>query len=305
MKNNYRIEQISPYIREVGVQMQDSWRTLKRRIYDHQFLYCFRGSCYLTLGEEHFKIKKGDLIIIYPDTPHTLWFEDFDNSELYWFHCDFFYFEDRLWIYDFYNDIKKYATLFKPELQYREHIRENPIFEDDYVLPQLTSFTDTSEIEYIFKKFYKEYLSKDFLWHINSKIYFFEILKHIFQNKESKTKPISTQKFVTQKIKQHIKINYYKKFKMEDIYHVTGLNADYASKLFKKETGIKLSEYINKYRMDKAKKLLLEADLTIEDISEMVGFSSKNYFCSITKKLEGKSPLKLRAHLIELTEDVE
>ena len=92
--------------------------------------------------------------------------------------------------------------------------------------------------------------------------------------------------------------NYYRKLSVAEICAETGLNTEYASKLFKQETGQRLVEYVNCYRIKKAKSLLLESDLSVADIAEMVGFSSENYFCSVTKKLEGKTPEALRDYLM-------
>ena len=67
---NHSTEEIVPYIREVGLQKRDSWKNLYRRIYDHQFLYCFCGIIHIQIEERNYEVKQGDLVIIKPNVPH-------------------------------------------------------------------------------------------------------------------------------------------------------------------------------------------------------------------------------------------
>lgn len=53
-------------------------------------------------------------------------------------------------------------------------------------------------------------------------------------------------------------------------------------------------EYIKSKRIERSKELLLNSSLSIEEISEQVGFSSGAYFSHIFKDLTGTSPLKFR-----------
>ena len=53
-------------------------------------------------------------------------------------------------------------------------------------------------------------------------------------------------------------------------------------------------EYIKARRIEKSKDLLINSDLSIESISEQVGFSSGAYFSHVFKALTGSSPLSYR-----------
>ena len=55
-----------------------------------------------------------------------------------------------------------------------------------------------------------------------------------------------------------------------------------------------LSEYINTKRVDKAAHLLLNTDLSAEEISQKVGYTSTSYFSKTFKKNKGMSPLKFK-----------
>ena len=81
---------------------------------------------------------------------------------------------------------------------------------------------------------------------------------------------------------------------IKDISDHVFLSTSYICTLFKNETGQTLNQYITKYRMDKAKKLLADPRNKISDISSKVGYSDGNYFGKTFKKIVGLSPTEYR-----------
>ncbi|MFZ2539725.1 MAG: AraC family transcriptional regulator [Oscillospiraceae bacterium] len=300
MEKEYKFHELCPYIREVGLQRRDSWKNMPRKIYDHQFLYCFTGTANITIDGKYYKIRSGDLVTIPPNKPHIFWVDDIMSGELYWCHFDFFYRPDCEWLFDFYNNMEKYVTLFESELQFKEHLREVPVFEGGYSLPEFISIKNSDAIEYLFRMMYKAFMRGDRYWQLSAKISFIEIFELILMQTNNDKTDMSNKLYIVDQIKTYIDKNYYKKLTVNEICENTWLNPEYASKIFKKETGVKLVEFLNKFRIEKAKKLMLDSDLSIADIADMVGFSNENYFCTVTKKLEGQTPAKLRLSLLNL-----
>ncbi|MNI22806.1 HTH-type transcriptional regulator YesS [compost metagenome] len=70
------------------------------------------------------------------------------------------------------------------------------------------------------------------------------------------------------------------------------MNADYLGKLFKKETGEKFSNYVMKYRINKAMELIkLNGDVKIFELAEQLGFGDNpQYFSQVFKKYVGYTP---------------
>lgn len=58
-----------------------------------------------------------------------------------------------------------------------------------------------------------------------------------------------------------------------------------------------VSEYINTRRVEKSIELLMRTDLSIEEISQKVGFASASYYSKIFKKEKGISPLNYKKRL--------
>lgn len=74
---------------------------------------------------------------------------------------------------------------------------------------------------------------------------------------------------------------------MADYFHVSSSTM---AKMVKKRTGMNFSEYLNSLRLEAAENLLRETELTIHEISLMVGYSSQHYFSRIFKKYKEISP---------------
>ncbi|GAB6929667.1 response regulator transcription factor [Paenibacillus sp. JCM 10914] len=77
-------------------------------------------------------------------------------------------------------------------------------------------------------------------------------------------------------------------------YHIHPV---YLGHLFHKETGESFTEYVNKYRIDKAKELLRTTSMKVQDIAKNVGYWETGYFYKQFKKFVGLSPRDFRGML--------
>lgn len=93
---------------------------------------------------------------------------------------------------------------------------------------------------------------------------------------------------------QFIRQNYASSLSLETVARHVGLSPVYFSAIFKKETGIGFSDYLNQCRIDQAKKLLEETGLKVHAVSEAVGFSGPRYFSRVFKNLVGVRPSEYR-----------
>lgn len=73
-----------------------------------------------------------------------------------------------------------------------------------------------------------------------------------------------------------------------------GVNASYLSSLFKKETGMTLTEYVNARRVDYAIFLLNSTSMQIQTIAQHCGLTDVNYFTRTFRRLTGKTPTQYR-----------
>lgn len=75
------------------------------------------------------------------------------------------------------------------------------------------------------------------------------------------------------------------------------VNASYLSTLFKKETGMTLTDYVNKKRMENAVFLLNSTNMQIQNIAQYCGIPDVNYFTKIFKKYIWKTPKEYRGEI--------
>ena len=68
----------------------------------------------------------------------------------------------------------------------------------------------------------------------------------------------------------------------------------YLSTLFRKETGVKFSEYLTDIRMKNAKRLLEHPEFTVAQIAEQVGYKDVRYFSEVFQKYYQVSPAQYR-----------
>lgn len=94
---------------------------------------------------------------------------------------------------------------------------------------------------------------------------------------------------------QYITENYGKKITLEEVSSLANFSPAYFSTMFKKETGMKMLDYLTLCRINAAKKLLKQSDDSISSISMQVGFSEQKYFSKKFSKIVGVSPSKFRS----------
>ena len=73
-----------------------------------------------------------------------------------------------------------------------------------------------------------------------------------------------------------------------------GVNEDYLSRVFKRELGITPWEYLNRYRVFRAKELLEATSDSVGKVARKVGFSDAAYFSRVFRQVVGISPSKFR-----------
>ena len=66
------------------------------------------------------------------------------------------------------------------------------------------------------------------------------------------------------------------------------------SKMIKESLSVNFSDYIASLRIQRAKELLRDDRLSIQEIAEIVGYNDYFYFTKVFKRVEGISPSKYR-----------
>lgn len=105
---------------------------------------------------------------------------------------------------------------------------------------------------------------------------------------------LDSSETVVERIKRYIALHIDQELSRQYIADYIGLSPDYIVKLFKKETGCSISDYILKERINLAKELLSMTDTTISNVALAVGFSNFSYFSTLFKKEVSMTPQEYR-----------
>lgn len=115
------------------------------------------------------------------------------------------------------------------------------------------------------------------------------VCRTIEEDRKQEVNPISQQ--VIDYVTQHYNNE---NLNISMIGETFGLTPSYLSKQFKTQTGEALLDFINKTRLEAAKKLLTEQQLPVAEIARRVGYADINTFNRIFKKFEGITPGKYK-----------
>ncbi len=86
--------------------------------------------------------------------------------------------------------------------------------------------------------------------------------------------------------------NLHRRIYISDLAEYTSLNPSYLSKLFKKETGETVTEYIQIKKIETAKNMLKYSSYRPSQIASILAFPNQSYFVEVFRKKVGMTPKK-------------
>ncbi len=125
-----------------------------------------------------------------------------------------------------------------------------------------------------------------------------EVLVILFRNyliEDPHSNEISNKLKLIKKVVKYIKRHYDEELTVEKISAHCGYSRFYVSKTFKEITGYTVIWYINAARIEKAKSLLKNGDLSMSEVALQCGFVNQSYFGKVFKRLENISPHEYKA----------
>ncbi len=102
---------------------------------------------------------------------------------------------------------------------------------------------------------------------------------------------------IVRKAKKYLGEHYARQLGLQTVADELKVSAGYLSKCFKAQEGKSFTEYLTELRLEKAKELMKESDMSITGISYAVGFQDPGYFGKCFKKNERISPSEYAAML--------
>jgi YesN/AraC family two-component response regulator len=145
---------------------------------------------------------------------------------------------------------------------------------------------------------YDEYVSKDVCYKlpIRANIYLMmtALLRYYCGSKNELDRMIYHNVMRLRPVITYIAEHYKEKIYIETLSDMITVSPDYFTKMFKDSIGRTPIDYINGLRINRAMQMLATTDISVNDISDGLGFSNSNYFHKIFKQYMDTSPAAYR-----------
>lgn len=99
---------------------------------------------------------------------------------------------------------------------------------------------------------------------------------------------------IIQKLKYFLDRNFHKEITLKNASDIVCLSPKYVSRIFIDTVGIGFNQYKLRLRMEKARDLLVNSDLTVNEIAFRIGYRNTESFIRIFKKTENTTPGEFR-----------
>lgn len=114
------------------------------------------------------------------------------------------------------------------------------------------------------------------------------------KNKVSLAEPSSIKNFYIKEAISYITNNFHKHITVKEIANHCNLNRSYLTRLFKNEFDMTLSNFLHEIKLKKASELLLNQELTVEEVADLIGYANQFSFSTAFKNYYGFSPSEWR-----------
>lgn len=98
--------------------------------------------------------------------------------------------------------------------------------------------------------------------------------------------------------RHYVRDNLGDRITLEEVAQHAGLSQHHFSRLFRQSTGLTLTDYINRSRIEAARQLLLKADARVSEVAFEVGYQSLSQFNRSFLRITGRSPLDYRKQVL-------
>ena len=232
--------------------------------YEPEFIvlqYVTAGKGYLELGGKTYEVVKGDMFFL-PEGQTCKYYGDLNDP------------------YDY------YWVSFQGK--YAEHLLKKCDITQDNPVMRVNNKRVEKQFELMFKDMRQHKLPAILM--VLSHLYaLFSILIKISSANRS-----FSGHYLIEEAMSYMDHHYYEPITIKDMCR--NLNCDFSHfiKIFKKYQGISPKEYLGSLRLTRAKLLLKENGLTVEQVSSAIGFNDYSVFYKWFKKETGRSPKKYR-----------
>lgn len=119
-------------------------------------------------------------------------------------------------------------------------------------------------------------------------------LEYLFRHTMQCISKYEQSQSVVGKVKEYIAGHLSEKITRTSMAKLVFMNSDYLARMFKKETGLSLGEYLQTQRIEEAGRQLRQTDIPVSVISQNVGYDNFSYFSYLFHERTGMTPVEYR-----------
>ncbi|WP_311081710.1 AraC family transcriptional regulator [Paenibacillus polymyxa] len=274
------------YIPRFFAYYYKQWHDYTMSYHDHhstEIMYMISGFCRVDVQtgentEESITLRKGEFIMLDAGVPHRLVVEG-----------------------------EQPCRMLNVEFGFKEGVRVGPsirqIATEEQEVTTLMSrpfpylvLSDPEEVYYALKSLVLELDQRKEQPGAMAEMLFMQVLVRIARLREEaeRSNTQQTDMYIKRCI-EFLHLNYDRDIVVKDMAAAVNLHPGYLHRIFKKHTGLTLTAYLTMLRMDKARMLLQQTDIPIQEIADYVGVASRQYFHMLFKKHTGQTPVEYRS----------
>ncbi|MCR6109692.1 AraC family transcriptional regulator [Bacillus sp. A301a_S52] len=265
----------------------EGWSHMKRHLDICVMIIAIHHDLYIQQNDTHYHVKPGDVLFLLPHRLHVGYKVSDPGTSYYWFHFNFSSAVSILSDQDIQQEItsirsnphtsplKNNGTIMLPVHSRPKYIERIRILSKQLLDVSKANYYNHYAVDYLATSLLIE-LSEQTITHVNTSL-----------EKSSPEKKLDT-------ILEWIRIQALNHISVTMIAQEFNYNKDYLTRLFKKETGMTIQEYITMLRLSKAKELLARTNESVKMIAFTIGLKDEKYFMRFFKKFEKMTPSEYR-----------
>ena len=242
-----------------------------------ELIYVTKGTIALGIDDVPYKLSEGEIAFISGGLIHYVLASPGSERLVYQFDLPYFLAGKQQ------ADLQKVLSDLQP------------------VSPQWKSETEAS-VRHLLEGMNQEIEQRSLGYHVALKAQLFQLLTLLIRDIPKRTRSSEKMNKLATKdvleklddIFSYVEANYQEVLTLQDIAAVSGYSSFYFTKFFKKNTGKTFLSFLNDYRIDKAKWLLINSDLPVSEIITQTGFESDKTFYRLFKRSMKMAPLEYR-----------
>ena len=245
--------------------------------HDHsavEILLTLEGMVTYTIEDKIYQVRKGEILIVPPDTLHSLTMGEGSSRYLFLFESDAIMTM---------RDIKSMATYFHKPF----HLRDGS---DAHV-----------RIRELLLRAREAYEKREMMWNTMCYSCILRVYATLGQRYLSGIKPRTGDNMrnmdseVINAVMTYINNHYREELSLEDVAKFAGFSRYYFSRSFKRQTGYSFKDYLCQKRLQVAMDLLIRTNRSMRDVAIESGFGSVATFNRVFREKKGCTPTQYRA----------